>query len=91
MTDSKSTPKAKTPAAKDDTAPVTGPAVHDHRNDDAENVTATADLEDEKSGDRDDVIDGQQVQERDDLGAAAEPDGPDTVKLITEVRPGLAN
>jgi hypothetical protein len=43
------------------------------------------------SGERDDVAEGQQVAERDDVGAAALPDGPDAVKVITEVNPGTAN
>jgi hypothetical protein len=44
-----------------------------------------------EDGDRDDVAAGQKAMERDDIGAAALPDGPDTVKVITEVNPGTAN
>lgn len=44
-----------------------------------------------KDGERDDAPEGQQVMERDDIGAADDPDGPETVDVITQVRPGLAN
>lgn len=44
-----------------------------------------------KTGERDDVAEGQQVMERDDIGAAAGPGEPEVVKVITEVNPGTAN
>lgn len=47
--------------------------------------------EDAQTGERDDVAEGQQVMERDDIGAAAGPGEPEVVKVITEVNPGTAN
>lgn len=35
--------------------------------------------------------DGGSVQEREDVGAAADPEGPEVVHVITEVNPGTAN
>lgn len=79
MTDAKSTPKTDPtkPAAKDA--------------DDGKDVKTPADAEKAKSGERDDVADGQSVMERDDIGAADGPGKPDKVKVITEVHPGTAN
>jgi hypothetical protein len=71
---------AKTPAAKT-------PA-KDTPKDDTKNTSEDAKAQ---SGDRKDVSGDQQVQEREDIGAAAGEGKPDTVKVITEVRPGLAN
>ena len=61
------------------------------KDDATKNVKTTDEFKDEQSGKRDDVADGQQVQEREDIGAAAGEGKPETVKVITEVRPGVAN
>ena len=76
MTDAKSTPKT---TAKDEPK------------DDGKNVVTTEDVRKDQAGDRKDVSGDQQVMERDDIGAADGPGKPGTVKVITEVRPGLAN
>ena len=76
MTDAKSTP-AKTDAPK--------PAAKDDSKDAKTSGPAG------QSGDRKDVSGDQKVQEREDIGAAAGEGKPETVKVITEVRPGLAN
>jgi hypothetical protein len=77
MTDPKSTPKADGPKTP------AKPAVKD------EDVKTGTDASNAKGGK--DVSGDQKVMERDDIGAAAGPGKPETVKVITEVRPGVAN